>query len=40
MKVYGLPLGQGLDCRNNMARACDMDLIIPAVQAQAVRKPS
>ena len=24
MKVYGLTLGQGLDCRNDMALACSL----------------
>ena len=32
MKVYGLPEGQGLDCRNDMARAAGEGHIIPAVQ--------
>ena len=36
MKVNGLPSGQGLDPRNNMALACDMDHIVPTVQALAI----
>ena len=33
MKVYGLPSGQGLDRRNNMALACGSGDIILAAQA-------
>ena len=36
MKVYGLPLGQGLDRRNNMTRAAGEGHIIPADQALAL----
>ena len=37
MKVYGLPLGQGLDLdhRNDMALTCSSGQIIRAVQALA-----
>ena len=35
MKVYGLPIGQGLDCRNDMAQACG-----PGPGPWAVHKPS
>ena len=43
MKVYGLPKGQGLDCRNDMAHVAGEGHIIPAVQAfdpRAVHKLS
>ena len=33
MKVYGLPEGQGLELRNDMAQAAGEGHIIPAVQA-------
>ena len=36
MKVYGLPSGQGLDCRNDIALACSLGYKIPAVQALAL----
>ena len=35
MKVYGLPEGQGLDRRHDMAQAAGEGHIIPAVQALA-----
>ena len=43
MKVYGLPVGQGLDRRNAMAPAAGEGHIISAVQAlapRALHKPS
>ena len=36
MKVYGLLSGQGLDRRNDMARACGSGHIIPSVQVLAL----
>ena len=38
MEVNGLPSGQGLDRRNDMALTCDMDHIVPTVQALALRQ--
>ena len=35
MKVNGLPAGQGLDLRNDIARAASEIHIIPVVQALA-----
>ena len=35
MKVYGLPDGQDLDCRNDMVHVAGEGHIIPGVQALA-----